>query len=268
MSHGITDRSDMSRLFPRYPRTHHLEGSRVPAGEVNTEAVPFLEVEGKNLVIEEKVDGSHAGICFDPDANLAVFSRNTIIREDSPVPGMRDLLRLATVYMDDLWEVLEDRYILYGEWMLAKHTIFYDAVPQYFLEDDIYDRETGRFLSTPERQKLVARLPEPFRHSVPVLASGTFDSLDQITRNVGVSKFKTPEWRIRFAESCQRAGLDPMDAMFSTDDSDLMEGLYIKLEEDGEVVARYKWVRYEFVRTIVSNSVHWTARDIVRNAAA
>src|SRR5205807_2014548 len=32
---------------------------------------------------------------------------------------------------------LTDRYILYGEWLYAKHTVFYTDLPHYFLEFDI-----------------------------------------------------------------------------------------------------------------------------------
>ena len=47
--------------------------------------------------------------------------------------------------------MLGSRDILYGEWMYAKHTVCCGLLPHYFLEFDILDRETGRFLDTPTR---------------------------------------------------------------------------------------------------------------------
>lgn len=39
------------------------------------------------------------------------------------------------------------RYILYGEWCAARHTVTYDALPDWFLAYDVYDTKEGRFFS-------------------------------------------------------------------------------------------------------------------------
>ena len=44
---------------------------------------------------------------------------------------------------------------MYGEWLYAKHTVYYDALPHYFLEFDIYDKEQAIFLSTKKRKELL-----------------------------------------------------------------------------------------------------------------
>lgn len=51
------------------------------------------------------------------------------------------------------------RYIVFGEWCYTKHTVFYDRLPHYFLEFDVFDRETKLFLSTPVRRRLLESLP-------------------------------------------------------------------------------------------------------------
>lgn len=251
--------------LPHYPRTYHLEGSRVPAGEVNPEARPFRsEVQGWNLVIEEKVDGSHAGIGFSEDLDLGVFSRNTLLDMGSAGPVWGPLLQQTETHIDGLFDVLGTRYVLYGEWTYAKHAIFYDQLPAFFLEDDIYDRKTERFLTTAERREFTRRLPEPFSHSVPVLGQGVFQNLEQITSLVGPSAFQSPEWRTRLEQACAYAGVDPSEG---SDLSGLMEGLYIKVEDNGFVAARYKWVRHEFVQAILTSGQHWKKRAVVRNAS-
>ncbi len=39
----------------------------------------------------------------------------------------------------ELREALGGRYVMYGEWLYAKHTVFYDALPHYFFEFDVLD---------------------------------------------------------------------------------------------------------------------------------
>jgi len=49
-----------------------------------------------------------------------------------------------------------------------------------------------------------------------------------------------------------------------TDKSHLAEGLYVKLEDD-QVLGRYKWVRPDFVQTILDSGSHHSTRPIVPN---
>ena len=44
---------------------------------------------------------------------------------------------------------------MYGEWLYAKHSIYYDKLPHYFLEFDIFDREQKIFLDTETRHNLL-----------------------------------------------------------------------------------------------------------------
>jgi hypothetical protein len=47
-----------------------------------------------------------------------------------------------------------------------------------------------------------------------------------------------------------------------------MEGLYIKVESDGVVHDRLKFVRADFVTRIVQSETHWQDRPIVPNQLA
>ena len=40
----------------------------------------------------------------------------------------------ANTFAAQLWELLGARYVMYGEWLYAKHTVFYNALPHYFME--------------------------------------------------------------------------------------------------------------------------------------
>lgn len=239
--------------LPEYPRTLHLGDS---GGGQSKHHCPFAEIAGLHLVIEEKIDGSHCGLLFDEQAELRIFTRNTVL--ESP-PSRRDfglLDQLARELTDALWEVLGDRYVLYGEWVRVTHTIYYDALPAFFLEDDIFDRAAGRFLSTPRREALVAALPPAFSHSVPVLHSGSVAELAELHALVGPSCFKSDSWRERCPD------------LAAVEDSDEMEGLYIKHEDDEFVLRRLKWVRPGFLATIAEAGRHWRARAQLLNRLA
>ena len=43
----------------KYPRTRHIEGSRLQKGDEDLSQISFSKIKGKYLVIEEKVDGVH-----------------------------------------------------------------------------------------------------------------------------------------------------------------------------------------------------------------
>jgi hypothetical protein len=151
---------------------------------------------------------------------------------------------------------------VYGEWLYAKHTIFYDRLPHYFLEFDVLDTETGVFLSTARRRELFAGLPV---ESVPVLWEGVLEDPEALLSLIGPSTCKSPDWRARLEEQARTRHLDPERVRRETDPSDLMEGLYLKVEEDVEVRARYKYVRADFLTAVLDSGTHWLRRPIVPN---
>ena len=246
----------------KYPRTQHVEGSRLQPGDEDLAGARFGALSGRWLVVEEKVDGANAGISFDRQGKLRLQSRGHFLtggpreRHFAPFKGW------AARHQARLYAALGSRYIVYGEWLYAKHTVFYDALPHYFLEFDVLDTESGAFLGTPERRELLAGLPIG---SVPVLHEGRVGSVDALRGMIGRSAFKSPTWRAVLASRCAEAGLAPGLVVGETDPSDLMEGLYIKVEEDGAVVARYKYVRADFLAAVLQSGSHWLERPIVPN---
>ncbi|MEQ1903184.1 MAG: RNA ligase family protein [Pirellulaceae bacterium] len=249
----------------KYPRTPHLEGSRLQPGDEDLESVPFQHLQGRHLVIEEKVDGANAALRFNAAGELYLQSRGHFLT-GGPRERHFDLFkRWANAQAAELWRVLRDRYIVYGEWMYAKHTIYYDNLPHYFLEFDVFDLETTRFLSTPARQQLLRGLPLA---SVPVLHRGVAASLDQVTALLCRSSFKGPQWRERLLAMISSLELNEELAHSETDPSDKMEGLYLKVENEENVVERFKFVRPSFLTVVVNSGSHWLQRPIVPNQLA
>jgi hypothetical protein len=249
----------------KYPRTPHVEGSRLQPGDEDAGQVPFARLRGRFLVVEEKLDGANAGICFDQAGRLLLQSRGHFLTGGQREKHFHLFKQWAASLAPALSAVLGTRFVLYGEWLYAKHTIFYDRLPHYFHEFDVLDTETGDFLSTARRRDLLAGLPLV---SVPVLHAGPLRSINELTALVGPSRYKDREWRTHLVEASAAHGLDADRVWRETDKSDLMEGLYLKDEEAGRVVARYKYVRASFLTAVVDSGGHWLKRPVLPNRLA
>ena len=253
------------RMIYKYPRTPHIEGSRLQPGDEDLSQIRFESIKGKYLVIEEKVDGANSAISFSEDGELLLQSRGHYLTGGYRERHYNFMKQWANYHRDIFFEILGTRYIMYGEWLYAKHTIFYDALPNYFLEFDIMDRETGIFLDTPARHKLLKGSPVK---SVPVLGEGSYTSEKEILKLIGPSKYITVNQRENLYNAAVKLGLDPERSLKDTDLSGLMEGLYIKVEENGRVVDRMKFVRAEFLQRVDFSETHWIDRPIIPNQLA
>jgi hypothetical protein len=216
----------------KYPRTPHLAGSRIQPGDEDLDAVAVELLHGLPIVVEEKLDGSNCGLSFDEDGRLLLQSRGHILT-GGPRERQFDLFkRWANHHVFAFNRILGTRYVMYGEWLYARHTIYYDRLPHYFLEFDVLDKERDEFLSTDRRQALLAGSGVV---SVPLLGIGSVSGLAQY---IGRSHCSS---------------------------SNIMEGLYVKHEESGRVHARYKFVREGFLQAVEESDEHWMDRPIEAN---
>ncbi len=139
----------------KYPRTRHIEGSRLQVGDMPDDK-PIKDLAGQKLVVEEKLDGANSAVSFDADGGLLLQSRGHYLIGGGRERHFALLKTWAATHAHLLHAVLGRRFVMYGEWMYAKHTIFYDLLPHYFMEFDVLDRDTGCFLSTAARRSLLA----------------------------------------------------------------------------------------------------------------
>lgn len=247
----------------KYLRTAHVKGSRHSIGD-DLEAVSFSDLVGKNLVIEEKMDGANSGISFSDDAELLVQSRGHFLRGGQREKQF-DLLKFwAGKNTDMLFDLLSNRYIMYGEWLYAKHTYFYDVLPHYFMEFDIYDKQAGEFLSEPRRREMIGSRPIV---QVKVLHQGVVNTMKDLSNFVTKSHFTSDSSTrlMNLIYASADAGQDANGVISQTDMNENMEGLYIKVEEDGSVAGRCKFVRESFTNAILDSETHWHDRPIVAN---
>ncbi|KMJ92277.1 DNA ligase [Achromobacter xylosoxidans] len=250
----------------RYPRTPHLEGSRLQEGDHGHDHVPYRELRGLRLVVEEKLDGANTGISFSPAGDLLLQSRGHYLVGGGRERQFNFIKAWAQAHAGWLLQRLEDRYVMYGETLSKKHSVFYDALPHHFFEFDVLDRRTGQFLSTAARRELLAGGPVL---SVPVLYDGLAPArLADLKALLRPSLAKTARWRDAFEATVRREGLDLALAWRQCDKSDLSEGLYIKVEADGRTLGRYKWVRADFVQAILAADKHHSEQPYVPNQLA
>lgn len=253
----------MDYRIVKYPRTQHLQGSRLQEGDEDLSQVPFNEIFGKNIVIEEKIDGANSAVSFDGEGNLLLQSRGHYLDGGFRERHYNLMKQWANFNRDLFYNALGSRYIMYGEWMYAKHTVFYDALPDYFMEFDIFDRERQVFLDTPSRKKITEKIG--IISSVPVLAEGVFRSKEKILSYLGNSNYITENHIEVLKKLAERQNLDVERQVRETDPSMLMEGLYIKVEQNGVVEERVKYVRASFLQCVNEAKSHWQTRPIIPN---
>jgi hypothetical protein len=234
------------------------------------ETVPWSELRGKHLVIEEKMDGANCGISFTSDGELLLQSRGHYLHGGPREKQFEWLKQWSAARQTEFFCALGSRYVMYGENLFAKHTVFYDMLPHYFMEFDILDTETSTFLSTPARRVLLQGIPVVPVH---VLSEGKFDSLKEVqsflVRSFFTSARSGQDWHRldNLTTAAINAGLSRTvsEVIKQTDPSFDMEGLYLKWEEKGEVKGRYKLVRDSFTNKILDTETHWHDRSIVQN---
>lgn len=229
--------------FVKYPRTPHLFGSMGTDDDKHLgEEESQRFISDGSLIVEEKLDGTNVGIHFQSDGEMVLQCRGHLITE-----GMHpqyDLFKQwAAVKRFTMEDRLANRFILFGEWLYARHSVYYRQLSHYFFEFDIYDKEAEAFLSLEERMKLIDGTGI---ETVPVVYNGKLkrDALEPL---IGPSQFDSQ-----------------FDNPVTGRPDDLMEGLYLRTEANGVVSGRAKFVRPEFVER-VKQSTHWQHQPLVPN---
>lgn len=243
--------------FVKYPRTPHLynaellefllkrqeaQGSSKPVDDKMLsmeETVAVLSQDDVKYVWESKLDGTNVGVSF---FEGKIFLQNRGHELKSGEHPQYSLFRnWAYTVMLDLQEVLGDRYIMFGEWLNALHSIKYRTLPHYFFEFDVWDKQEKYFFDTEMRQILLEPLVKRnVLQQVPVVAA---------TR------------RISYSDALKLVSHAPYFG------EDAPEGVYLKIEKEGRTIDRYKLVRPDFVQAIIEGNDegedHWSHKMMV-----
>ncbi len=214
--------------FPSTPHLTTLKGVEVRGDKVlsDSERADFLKYE---LVIEEKIDGANLGISFDLEGNLLLQNRGSYLH--LPFAGQWNKLeQWLHPKMDALFELLTDRYILFGEWCYAQHSVHYNFLPDFFLGFDVYDKRVKKFFSTKRRNRL---LKEMKIYRVPHVANGKY-SVSEIENLLTQSNIS----------------------------DEPAEGLYLRIDQGDWLLKRAKLVRPSFIQSVED---HWSRSGIKPN---
>lgn len=219
----------------KFPRTPHL----IDLGATTSDDIVLStqEMTG-NLTVEEKIDGANMGFSLDFDGKVAVQNRSHYVSSTDhaqfkPLAAWLDSHRDALVQILNRDPQFPERFILYGEWVVARHSIGYTSLPDHFLAFDLYDRVEKSFVS---RRLLTSALRGTAVAQVPLVCQTTKLSRQELVDLV----------------QRQSAFYDGR-----------VEGVYVRTENaDGSrTMARGKVVRSDFI----AGNEHWTKGPLVLN---
>lgn len=216
-------------MFYKFPSTPHL--ATLPGVDLRGDKV-LSELERDEflhhvLLVEEKVDGANLGISFDSEGNIRAQNRGKYLH----IPGSGQWKKLdewLKFRVDTLFMHLLDRFMLFGEWCFAQHSIYYERLPDWFLAFDILDRQNRRFLSADQRDDLFMKMNLA---QVPVIARGHFTFLELVSL-LSTSKLTNQP----------------------------VEGIYLRIDQGDWLLKRAKLVRPTFIQ---STEQHWT-RSVIK----
>lgn len=215
----------------KFPSTPHIFNN-TNIDIRNDKIMPHSESEdmlSNKIIIEEKIDGANLGISFDENGDLILQNRGKILT--SPMTGQWiGISNWINERVDCLFDTISNRFIIFGEWCFAKHSIYYDKLPDFFLGFDIFDKKEKIFLNRKDRNILFKKCKIT---PVPLVAIGRFTPAE-IHNMIITSAFS----------------------------SEISEGVYIKQENEKSVIKRAKLVRENFIQNIEE---HWSKKSIIKN---
>lgn len=168
-----------ARLAPpvplfKFPRTAHLLNLGAATRDDLTTSLEAIELAPScEVVITEKVDGANMGFSLSSDGNISIQNRSHHVTHESHAQ-FRKLKEYVNMHAAGLHRVLArdekfpERFVLFGEWLAATHSISYTALPSLFLAFDLYDRVTSSWM---DRRQLEALLDGTGIELVPVVAT-------------------------------------------------------------------------------------------------
>ena len=252
----------------KFPRTAHLfdaGGTAVTSDDLvlGDTARFLLELdasEARAVVIEEKLDGGNIGISRGLDGELLVQNRSHYVSSGDHAQyrplfhtWLREPARRAA--LEGLLPPGGD-VILFGEWLLARHSVPYLALPDHFVAFDVYDRRTEKFWSRP---RFHAAMRTAGLAVAPVVAVRDFASE---LGGDGARRTRTKGAASKALETALRALLETR-SRFRTDGGPV-EGVVLRVDDaDGKwLKRRCKIVRPDFVAGCGDG--HWATRAIER----
>jgi len=144
--------------FFRFSHTPHLAwlGADAPRDDKVLDPSEAKALLAGSVLVEEKLDGANLGLSLTDDGELRAQNRGQYLQEPHAGQFSRLPAWLAQ-HGEAIRAVLRPELLLFGEWCAARHSLDYDALPDWFLLFDVYDRNSGKFWSSTRRNALAAQ---------------------------------------------------------------------------------------------------------------
>jgi atypical dual specificity phosphatase len=226
--------ANRDKVLPPYPRTlilpHKPNGTQDDLVASESEAAVVFKTT--RLHAEEKLDGANIGIAI-VDEHPIIRNRDHFLSKASAKGQFASIW--GWYYKNrEKFDALQDYgpFSVYGEWLVARHTIPYTRLPDWFVAYDLYNPRIDSFLAPATSRRILTDCGfslAPVLHDGP-LEDG-YEQLEQLVHAPSV-------WA-----------------------NSPVEGVYLKVCNHEVVTHRFKMVREDF-----EHKPMWT--EMVRNELA
>ena len=227
---------NLYNLAPEYPRIPHLDKkiSNMTHDDIQLEGKIQFPITGW---VQEKLDGANMGVSW--TSGPVIRNRNNIlkkgyIKKETPAKlqfrSSWNWLHAHNKDIQKLSKSLMTPVTVYGEWLYAKHSIYYDRLPDLFIAYDIYIPEDDEWLSPDKFESEMSKTDIRFIKPTKM----TFNDISDVVR---VSELPS-EYR-----------------------NGIREGIVIKLSDGRKVTQSFKIVnkffdrREDFNEELIKNKV-------------
>lgn len=249
----------------KFSRTVHLFDTGGTA--VTNDDLVLSQIDGfhkqmrdgnETIYVEEKVDGANFGLSLSADGQIFAQNRSHYISSGdhaqfSPLASWLEENRTALTNIlnegkkrDNNNIAASQGLILYGEWVVARHSIPYHRLPSYFIAFDIYDRRAQRFWSRKRFHTIMKG------SGIPV---------------VPIIKVYKPQAKSSEAFRQDLLNLLETKSQFRSDGGPV-EGIILRVDDESDTSQETGWLnhRLKVVRPdfVAGCSEHWSRRDIER----
>ena len=216
--------------FFKFPRTRHIwnlgSTTRDDLLMSGKEVSFFLN---KKVYIEEKIDGANLGISMD-GYNIKIQNRSHYVNNKSHKQFSK-LEKWKNDHSFELYDILADGNILFGEWVAYKHSIHYTQLPDLFVAFDLYSTKEKKFYSRSYLETLLKDTTIPLIRCISESSINKVDDLIKLTQTKSVY-YDGP-----------------------------VEGIVVKVCNNDYTEQRGKIVRSDFI----CGNEHWAKGNLIKN---
>jgi|GEM_PF-2758041 len=140
-------------ILPEYPRIPHLDKSisKMTHDDILSDGIKYPI----DCYVQEKIDGSNMGVSWKNDSAIIRNRKHILKKGYSKIrTPSKEQFKSAWNWVNDhrndikkISNKLMSEITIYGDWMLAYHSIKYDQLPDWFIAYDIWIMEDKQFLS-------------------------------------------------------------------------------------------------------------------------